>query len=105
MRTFKSRAITTAAAAAIALTTFSLQPAAAGSRYANDAAAFAAFAAVLGTIAVIAATRHRERPAWSHHRSYAHQPSYAHHPSYTHGPVHRGPPHGPQGPWRRHHHR
>ena len=51
MRTFKSRAIAT------------------GSRYANDAAAFAAFAAVLGTIAVIAATRHRDRPAWSHHPS------------------------------------
>jgi hypothetical protein len=105
MRTFKSRAIATAAAAAIALTTFSLQPAAAGSRYGNEAAAFAAFAAVLGTIAVIAATRHRDRPDWSHHHSYALHPSHAHHPYYTHGRVNRGPAHGPQGPWRRHHHR
>ena len=94
MRTFTGRAIATAAAAAIALTTFSFQPAAAGSRHDNDAAALAAFAAVFGTIAaIIASEQHRDRP------------SYGHHPSYTHGPVYRGPVHHPHGPWRYRHHR
>ena len=94
MRTFTGRAIATAAAAAIALTTFSLQPAAAGSRHGNDAAALAAFAAVFGSIAaIIAADQHRDRR------------SYGHRPSYTYGPVHRGPVHHPHGPWQHRHHR
>jgi hypothetical protein len=58
MRTWMNRAIATAAAATIALTTFSLQPAAAHPRGGNDAAAFAAFAAIFGTIAAIAAAEH-----------------------------------------------
>jgi hypothetical protein len=94
MRTFTGRAIATAAAAAIALTTFSLQPAAAGSRHGNDAAALAAFAAVFGTIAaIIAADQHRDRPSYRHHRSY------------THGPAYRAPVHHPHGPWQYRHHR
>jgi hypothetical protein len=65
MRTLKSRAIATAAAAAIALTTFSLQPAAAASR-GNGAAAFAAFAVVLGTVAaIVAAEQYRDQPAYA----------------------------------------
>ena len=85
MRTFTSRAIATAAAAAIALTTFSLQPAAAGSRHGDDAAALGAFAAVFGTIAaIIAAEQYRDRSSYE--------------PSYTYGPVYRGGPvHGPHG--------
>jgi hypothetical protein len=93
MRTFTSRAIATAAAAAIALTV-SLQPAAAGSRHGDDAAAFAAFAAVFGTIAaIIAAEQYRDRP------------TYGHYPSYTNGPVYHRPIHHPHGPWRYRHHR
>ena len=91
MRMLTSRAIATVAAAAIALTTFSLQPAAAGSRHGNDAAALAAFAAVFGTIAaIIAAEQYRDRPSYG--------PSYG--PGYTHGPAYRG--HGPQGGWQHH---
>jgi hypothetical protein len=83
MRMLTSRAIATAAAAAIALTTFSLQPAAAGSR--NDAAALAAFAAVFGTIAaVVAAEHYRDRPHYER--------------SYNYGPVDRGP--HPHGDWK-----
>jgi hypothetical protein len=78
MQTWKSRAVATVAAAAIALTTFSLQPAAAGYRRGNDAAAFAAFAAVFGTIAaIVAAEQYRDR----HHYE----------PSYGYGPGDRGP--------------
>ena len=76
MQTWKSRAIATAAATAIALTTFSLQPAAASPRH-GDAAAFAAFAAIFGTIAAIAAAEH-----------YRDQPYYA--PSYRYGPPYGG---------------
>src|SRR5712692_6641259 len=64
MRITTSRAIATAAAALIALTTMSLQPAAAGWRHGDDAA-LAAFGAVLGTIAaVIAAEHYRDQPAY-----------------------------------------
>jgi hypothetical protein len=95
MRTFTSRAIATGAAAAIALT-ISLQPAAAGSRHGNDAAAFAAFAAVFGTIAaIIAAEQYRDRPTHG----------YGYHPSYTNGPVYHRPLHHPHGPWRHRGHR
>ncbi len=90
MRTMTSRAIAIAAAAAIALTTLGLQPAAAGTRHGDDAAAVAAFAAVFGTIAaIIAAEQYRDQaPAG---------------PSYGHGPVYRGPIHDPHGQWRHHH--
>jgi hypothetical protein len=96
MSTMTSRAIATAAATAIALTTFSLQPVAAGSRHGNDAAAAAAFAAVFGTIAaIIAAEQYRDRPSYG--------PSYG--PPYTYGPGYGGPvhrPHRPHGPWWHH---
>jgi hypothetical protein len=96
MRTMTSRAIATAAAAAISLTTFSLEPAAAGSRYGNDAAAAAAFAAVFGTIAaIIAAEQYRDQPAYG--------PSYV--APYAYGPGYRGPVPRPYGPWPHHHHR
>jgi hypothetical protein len=65
MRIISMRAIATAAAALIALTTISLQPVAAGWRHGNDAAALAVFGAVLGTIAaVVAAEQHREQPVF-----------------------------------------
>ena len=74
MRMLTSRAITAAAAVAIALSTMTIQPAAAGSRHGNDAAALAAFAAIFGTVAaIIAAEQQRD--------------SY----SYSHGPVYGGP--------------
>jgi hypothetical protein len=97
MRTLTSRAIATAAAAAIALTTFGLQPAAAGSRHGGDAAALGAFAAIFGTIAaIIAAEQYRDRTSYV--------------PTYSYGPVY-GPVHRPHGhwrhhqPWQHHHHR
>jgi len=65
MLTKTNRAIAAAAAASIALTTFGLAPAAAAPlatevSYRNDggAAALGAFAAIAGTIAVIAASHH-----------------------------------------------
>ena len=80
MRTLTSRAMTTAAAAVIALTTMSYQPAAAGHRRGNDAAALAAFAAMFGTIAAIIATQqYRDRH------------------SYSPGPAYGGPGYGPHG--------
>jgi hypothetical protein len=88
MRTLTSRAITTAAAAAIALTTFGLQPAAAHPRD-GDAAALGAFAAVFGTIAaIVAAEQDRDQPYYG--------------PSYGYGPRYRGP--YPQGRWPQHRH-
>ena len=83
MRILTSRAIATAAAAAIALSTLGLQPAAAGGpRYGNnDAAAAAAMIATFGTIAaVIASSQHRRAHRYEgvYHRGYAHQPSRRH---------------------------
>jgi hypothetical protein len=87
MRTLTSRAIVTAAAAAIALTTFSLQPAAAGYRHGNDAAAIGTFAAVFGAIAgIIAAEQYRDQPVYE--------------PSYGYGPVYPAPE--PYRHWHRH---
>jgi len=79
----------TAAAAVIALTTITIQPAAAGHRRGNDAAALLAFAAIFGTIATIIATEQ-------------YRDSY----SYSHGPVYRGPVDVPPGHeyWRYHRH-
>jgi membrane associated rhomboid family serine protease len=97
MRTLMSRTIAISAAAAIALTTFGLQPAAAHPRD-GDAAALGAFAAIFGTIAaIIAAEQYRDRTTYV--------------PSYTYGPVYGGPVHRPYGhwrhphPWQPHHHR
>ncbi len=89
MRTLTSRAIATAAAAAIVLTTMSLQPAAAGNR-GEDAAALAVFAGILGTVAAIIASQ-----------DYNDHPYYS--PRYTRGPVYRGPAYGPHGSWQRQH--
>jgi hypothetical protein len=80
MRTLTSRAATVVAAAVIALTTMTIQPAAAGYRRSNDAAAFLAFAAVFGTVAaIIASQQHRDRHPYS----------------YSHGPAYGGPAYGP----------
>jgi hypothetical protein len=90
MRTLTSRAIATAAAVAITLTTFSLQPAAAGPYRGDDAAALGAFAAVFGTIAaIIAAEQYRDQQSY--------EPSYGYGPAYRGGPVH-----GPHGYWQHH---
>ena len=98
MRITTSRAIATAAAALIALTTMSLQPAAAGWRHRDDAAALAAFGAVLGTIAaVIAAEHYREQPAYD--SAYPYDPD---HDAYAYGGHHRGPIHGRHEHWRHH---
>ena len=65
MRIMTSRATATAAAALFALTTMSLQPAAAGWRHGEEAAALTAFAVVLGTIAAIVAVSEVSAPlAW-----------------------------------------
>jgi len=90
MRTLTSRAITTAAAAAIALTTMGFQPAAAGTRRGDDAAAVAIFAGFLGTIAAIIASQHDDGP------HYGRGPVYA--------PVYGGPGYGHHG-GPHHHHR
>jgi hypothetical protein len=79
-----SRAIATAAAAAIALSTFSLQPAAAGNgHYRNngDAAAAAAMITIFGTMVALAAS--------NQHRDH-----------YYGGPVYSGPS---RGHWRSQH--
>jgi len=87
MRTFTKRAIATAAAAAIALTTFSLQPAAAGYRRGNDAAAIGAFAAVIGTIAaIIAAQQYRDHAVYR--SGYGYGPAHGGW-AYRHGHWHR----------------
>jgi hypothetical protein len=63
MRMLTSRAITAAAAAAIALSTMTIQPAAAGSRHGM----LAAFAAIFGTVAaIIAAEQQRDSYSYSH---------------------------------------
>jgi hypothetical protein len=73
MRTITSRAIATAAAL-LALTTMSLQPAAAGWRH-DDEAALTAFGFVLGTIAaVVAAEHYRDQPVYA--PGYAYDPGY-----------------------------
>jgi hypothetical protein len=94
MRTLTSRTIAVAAAAAIALTAFAAQPAAASPR--GDAAALAAVGAVFGTIAgIIAAEQARDEPP------IAYTPAY---PAYPYGPVYHGPVAGWHGDWRHHHH-
>jgi hypothetical protein len=95
MRIMTSRAIATAAAALIALTTLSLQPAAAGWRHGDDAA-LTAFGAVLGTIAaVVAAEHYRDQPVYTPGYSYD-----SDHDAYAHGRDYRGPIHGSHAHWR-----
>ena len=85
MRILTSRAIGTAAAAAIALSTLGLQPASAhGPQYGNnDAAAAAAMVAVFGTMAaIIASSRHRraQRHDYGHHYGRHHHYGRESHP-------------------------
>jgi hypothetical protein len=96
MRIMTSRAIATAAAVLLALTTMSLQPAAAGWRHGEEAAALTAFAVVLGTIAaIVAAERDRDQPAYA--PGYHYDPD---HDPYARGRYYRGPVHGRHEPWR-----
>jgi hypothetical protein len=90
MLTKQNRAITAAAAASIALTAFGLSPAAAAPPatevgYRNDggAAALGAFAAIAGTIAIIAASHHDRGPAYEGPYGYGYAPApYAYAPRY-----------------------
>jgi hypothetical protein len=98
MRIMTSRATATAAAALIALTTMSLQPAAAGWRHGDEAAALAVFGVVLGTIAAIVAAEHD-------HAQPAYAPAYpydSYRDAYARDWHHRGPIHGRHEHWRRH---
>jgi hypothetical protein len=88
MFTRQNRTIAAAAAVSIALSAFGLSPAAAAPLatevgYRNDggAAALAAFAAIAGTIAVIAAAHHDRAPYYQAPYGYAPAP-YAHAPRY-----------------------
>jgi hypothetical protein len=89
MRTLTSRAIAIGAAAAIALTTLGLQPAAAHPRDRDAAVALGAFAAIFGTVAtIIAAEQYRDQT-----------PDV---PAYGYGPAY-GPVYPRYGDWHRHH--
>jgi hypothetical protein len=89
MRTLTGRAISTAVAAVFGLAVMSIQPAAAGYRHRNDAAALAAFATIFGSVAaIIAAEQYRNR----------------YESAYPHGAVRPGPGFGSHGHWRHHHH-
>ena len=86
MRTMTNRAIATATATLITLTTIGLQPASAGWRHNDAAIALGVFGAVLGTIAgVVAAEHEREQPVFV--------------PAYPHDRHHDGYRYG----WRRQH--
>ncbi len=62
----KTRAISAAIAAALALTTFTATPASARHWHRGDAAAIAAFAGIAGTIATLAARdRYRDGPYYA----------------------------------------
>ena len=84
MRILTTRAIATAAAALITLTTVSLQPASAGWRPSDQAIALGIFGAVLGTVAgVIAAEHEHEQPVYF--------PAYPYdHDAYAYRWHHRG---------------
>jgi hypothetical protein len=95
-----NRAIITAAAALISLSTLGLQPASAGWRHNDEAVALGIFGAVLGTIAgVIAAEHAHEQPVYVpaypyyrdhdvdgygwHHRQHFHDHDHWHHDEQT----------------------
>jgi hypothetical protein len=90
MLTKQNRAIAAAAAASIALTGLGLSPAAAAPLatevgYRNDggAAALGAFAAIAGTIAMIAASHHDRGPYYEGPYGYGYAPApYAYTPRY-----------------------
>jgi len=103
MFTKTTRAMAAAAAASIALTTFGLSPVAAGPlptqvsyRHDGGAAALGAFAAIAGTIAMIAASHHDNGPYYAAPYGYGYAPApYAYAPHYGsnwggwHGHWHR----------------
>ena len=103
MFTKTTRAIAAAAAASIALTAISLTPAAAqplatevGYRHDGGAAALGAFAAIAGTIAMIAASHHDNGPYYAAQYGYGYAPA----------PYGYGPRYGGWGGWHGHwHHR
>ncbi len=83
MRIMTNRALITTAAALIALTTMSLQPASAGWRHNDEAVALGIFGAVLGAVAgVIAAEHAQEQPVVVPAYPYDHGP-------YAYGWQHR----------------
>ena len=100
MLTKTTRAIAAAAAASIALSTVALAPASAaplatevGYRHDGGAAAIGAFAAIAGTIALIAAAHHDRAPYYEGPYGYGYAPApYAYAPRYGsdwHGHWHR----------------
>jgi len=103
MFTKTHRAIAAAAAASIALTAIGLTPAAAqplatevGYRHDGGAAALGAFAAIAGTIAMIAASHHDDGPYYAAPYGYGYAPA----------PYGYAPRYGGWGGWhgRWHHH-
>jgi hypothetical protein len=90
MFTKTTRAIAAAGAASIALTAFGLSPAAAqplatevGYRNDGSAAALGAFAAIAGTIAMIAASHHDRGPSYESPYGYGYAPApYGYAPRY-----------------------
>jgi hypothetical protein len=102
MFTKPTRVMAAAAAASIALTAFGLSPAAAGPlptevsyRHDGGAAALGAFAAIAGTIAMIAAAHHDNGPYYENPYGYAPAPyAYAPRDSSSWGGWH--------GHWHRH---
>ena len=103
MFTKTHRAIAAAAAASIALTAIGLTPAAAqplatevGYRHDGGAAALGAFAAIAGTIAMIAASHHDDGPYYAAPYGYGYAPA----------PYGYAPRYGGWGGWHGHwHHR
>jgi hypothetical protein len=92
MRILTSRAIGTAAAAAIALSTLTVQPASAQNSYGNsDAMAAATMIAAFSMIATAIIVSNQERRAHRHVQHVGHHHGHSHHP--------RGPG------WRRFHRR
>ena len=92
MFTRTHRAIAAAAAASIALTAVGLTPAMAqplatevGYRHDGGAAALGAFAAIAGTIAMIAASHHDDGPYYERPYGYGYAPA-----PYGYGPRHGG---------------
>jgi hypothetical protein len=103
MFTKQTRAIAAAAAVSIALTAFGLRPAAAGPlptdvsyRHDGGAAALGAFAAIAGTIAMIAAAHHDDGPYYA-------APDYGYAPPpYAYAPHYGSNWGGWHGRWHRH---
>ncbi len=89
MLTRNFRAIALAAATATALTAMSVTPASADRRYNNNAAAIAAFAAIVGTIATIAIAEERRSRWEEHQRQRAYRPPHYGPSPYQHRPYYR----------------